>query len=100
MPRCVEIGRVKMSTDVKLLGPMRERFEQVLSEDALRFVGELHKAFAGRIEQLLAARRDRQQKLDTGADKFDFLASTREVRDGAWKVAPLPNDILDRRVEI
>jgi malate synthase len=89
-----------MSTGVTIQAPMRERFEQVLSQDALRFVAELHRAFAGRIEQLLGARRDRQSKLDTGADKFDFLPGTREVRDGAWKVAPLPKDILDRRVEI
>ncbi len=89
-----------MSIGVTLNGAMHDRFESILSEDALRFVAELHRAFAPRIEQLLIARRDRQAKLDTGADRFDFLASTREVREGTWKVAPLPEDILDRRVEI
>jgi malate synthase len=89
-----------MSTGVTIHGALRDRFESILSEDALRFVSELHRAFAPRIEQLLAARRDRQLKLDSGGDKLDFLESTREVREGNWKVAPLPNDILDRRVEI
>src|SRR5262249_43071314 len=30
----------------------------------------------------------------------DFLPETRSVREGNWKVAPLPHDLLDRRVEI
>jgi len=81
-------------------GAGRERFNEILSEPALAFVAELHRRFAERIEQLLAARRERQARLDSGAERFDFLESTREVREGSWKVAPLPNDILDRRVEI
>ena len=30
----------------------------------------------------------------------DFLPETKSVRDGDWKVAPIPADLLDRRVEI
>jgi malate synthase len=81
-------------------GDGRARYSEILSEPALAFVAELHRRFAGRIEELLAARRDRQARLDAGDEKFDFLESTREVREGSWKVAPLPEDILDRRVEI
>ncbi len=81
-------------------GEGRERFNEILSEPALAFVAELHRRFASRIEELLEARRVRQARLDSGSEKFDFLESTREVREGAWKVAPLPKDILDRRTEI
>jgi len=98
---------VKMSTSQHGLnitgsrsGDGRARYSEILSEPALAFVAELHRRFAGRIEELLAARRDRQARLDAGDEKFDFLESTREVREGSWKVAPLPEDILDRRVEI
>src|SRR6185437_8254841 len=47
----------------------------------------------------LAARSERQKRLDAG-EKPDFLSSTREVRESEWTVAPIPLDLLDRRVEI
>jgi len=80
--------------------PLGDRYASILSPEALAFVVDLHRAFAGRIEQLLAARRERQERLDAGVERFDFLSATREVRESAWTVAPLPNDILDRRTEI
>src|SRR4029077_11291459 len=55
--------------------------------------------FNPRREELLAARADRQKRLDTG-EKPDFLAETARIRESDWTVAPLPTDILDRRVEI
>ncbi|MDS8854858.1 hypothetical protein RLM10_00440, partial [Streptococcus pneumoniae] len=41
----------------------------------------------------------RQQELDSGK-KLDFLLETKEIREGDWKIAPLPEDMKDRRVEI
>ena len=47
----------------------------------------------------LAARHERMTRLDAG-EKPDFLPETREIRESTWSVAPLPADLLDRRVEI
>ena len=71
----------------------------ILSPQALAFVTELQRRFGARRDELLEARVARQAQLDAGA-KLDFLTETRSVREGDWKVAPLPADLLDRRVEI
>jgi malate synthase len=51
------------------------------------------------VEELLARRREVQARYDAGA-KPDFLPETQHVREGSWRVAPLPADLQDRRVEI
>ena len=72
---------------------------KVLTPDALHFLGDLHLKFDGRRRELLAARVQRQEQLRQGALP-DFLPSTKSVREGSWKVAATPKDLLDRRVEI
>src|SRR3954462_2063523 len=72
---------------------------EVLSEDALEFVAELHRRFDGRRRELLEKREERQRALDEGGT-LDFLDETREIRDGDWKVAPAPSDLEKRWVEI
>jgi malate synthase len=74
-------------------------YDRVLSQTALDFVTELHRRFSARIADLLAAREARQASFNQG-QRPAFLAETREVREGSWTVAPLPADLLDRRVEI
>jgi malate synthase len=73
--------------------------EGVLTAEALGFLAELAARFAPRVEQLLRAREQRQQRLDAG-ERPDFLAETRAVREGDWRIAGIPADLLDRRVEI
>lgn len=77
--------------------PMDAQF--LLTPEALQFLVELHRYFQDRIEALLAARRQRQQRLDAG-ERLAFLPETKHIRDSAWQVAPLPPDLIDRRVEI
>src|SRR4051812_33040423 len=72
---------------------------EVLSEDALEFVAELHRRFDGRRRDLLEKREQRQRALDEGGT-LDFLDETREVREGDWRVAPPPSDLQKRWVEI
>ncbi|WP_394849127.1 malate synthase A [Pendulispora brunnea] len=72
---------------------------EILRPEALAFVEELVKRFAPRIEERLAARRETQARFDKGKLP-DFLIETADVRAGNWRVAPLPPDLLDRRVEI
>jgi len=68
--------------------------EEILSDDALAFVGELHGRFGARRHELLQARSER------GAPS-GFLDETREIReDASWQVTPPRDDYADRRVEI
>jgi malate synthase len=73
--------------------------ERVLTDEALAFVADLQRRFGQSRLDLLHRRHERQAELDAGA-RFDFLPGTREIRDGAWTVAPAPADFDDRRVEI
>jgi len=75
------------------------RQTEILSKDALAFVEDLHRRFDGRRLELLARRMERQKLFDAGQLPH-FLTETKPVRDGDWKVAPIPPDLLDRRVEI
>ena len=73
--------------------------ERVLTPAALDFVARLQREFDPMRRRLLIARIERQARLD-GGERPDFLAETRPVRDGEWRVAPAPADLDDRRVEI
>jgi len=84
---------------VSIDGVINPDFEKVLTKEAIAFVADLQRRFNPRREELLAARAERQKRLDAG-EKPDFLPETTEIRESDWTVAPLPQDILDRRVEI
>jgi len=71
----------------------------ILTADAHAFLLKLANRFEPRRQQLLAHRKEVQQKLDSGWFP-DFLPETANIRQGDWKVAPIPKDLLDRRVEI
>ena len=88
-----------MSTPQIELRATAPRVGEILSLEALAFVAELHRRFDTRRQELLAARAERQKALDAGATP-DFLAETKAIRDGDWKVASIPADLRDRRVEI
>ncbi|MFC4856433.1 malate synthase A [Actinophytocola glycyrrhizae] len=85
--------------DIQVLGGAVERSEEILTPEALEFLAGLHERFAGRRDELLAARAARREEASrTG--RLDFLAETREVRESDWRVAGAPEDLVDRRVEI
>src|SRR5437588_6649651 len=74
--------------------------EEILSADALNLVAALHREFDPTRRALLARRAERQARLDAG-ERPGFLEETRDVRERTdWKVAPIPADLRDRRVEI
>ncbi len=73
--------------------------ESVLTDDAVEFLTELERTFGPRRRQLLDARHQRAQRLRDG-ELPDFLPETRDVREGDWRVAPVPAELQDRRVEI
>ncbi|MBA4271195.1 MAG: malate synthase A, partial [Methylobacterium sp.] len=84
---------------VVVKGALAARYDEVLSHDALAFVADLHRRFNETRKRLLALRAERQKRFDAG-ETPDFLAETRHIREGDWTVAPIPADLLDRRVEI
>ncbi|MFN7132355.1 MAG: malate synthase A, partial [Myxococcales bacterium] len=85
--------------NLEVKGPLRPGYDEILTPEARAFVAALVAEFAPRIEALLARRRERQARFDA-CEKPDFLSETLHVRQGEWTVAPLPKDLLDRRVEI
>jgi malate synthase len=78
---------------------IRGEQQSILTPEALGFVAALTERFAPRVTELLKAREARQKRFDAG-ELPDFLPETKAVRDGDWKVAPVPADLRDRRVEI
>ena len=84
---------------IEIKGPQGDRFDEVLTADALELVARLHREFDPIRRELLAARVERQKELDSGAT-LDFLADTKDVREGDWTIAPEPDALQNRRVEI
>ncbi|GAA5157943.1 malate synthase A [Viridibacterium curvum] len=84
---------------LQLMGVLHPGFDKVLTPEALALVTKLHRAFEPRRQALLAARVARQKALDAG-ERPDFLAETRSIREGDWRIAPLPTALECRRVEI
>jgi malate synthase len=84
---------------IRINAPLTGAQRSILSEEAIRFLGKLARAFEPRRRELLAARRLRQGEIDAGAMP-EFPPSTAHIRAGDWQVARIPADLLDRRVEI
>jgi malate synthase len=84
---------------VEFLAPITDSYAEILTPEAVAFIVDLQRTFNQRRKELLDARHERQKRLDAG-EKPNFLAETKSVREAEWTVAPLPADILDRRVEI
>src|SRR6267378_2492142 len=79
--------------------PREDRFEPILSTEALGFLEELARRFGAAIREALDRRSQRLERLAKG-EPIDFLAETKSIRAGDWKVAPLPHDLIRRTVEI
>ena len=84
---------------VEVRGPVEGRSGEILTGEALAFVADMHREFEPRRRELLAERAARQLRLDAG-ERPAFPEATHSIRDADWRVAPAPEDLLDRRVEI
>ncbi|GAA0743235.1 malate synthase A [Dactylosporangium roseum] len=87
------------ATGVEITGPLTDRFAEILTEEALSFLADLHRAFDRRRLELLDARKEREAALAAGGT-LGFLPETREIREGDWRVAEPAPGLVDRRVEI
>lgn len=79
--------------------PLTPEQTALLTPDVIAFVAALAEQFTPRRDALLKTRQARQAEFDAGKLP-DFLPETKNIREGDWKVAPIPNDLLDRRTEI
>src|SRR6516164_9877874 len=85
--------------EVQITRPLSKTQSEILTEKAVSFLARLARRFEDSRQELLRRRRARQQEIDTGKMP-DFLAETAPIRAANWAVAPIPRDLLDRRVEI
>ena len=87
-------------TTLSITGPMRPRYDEILTLEALQFLAELHHRFAGERHDRLAERMQVRYDLGNGRD-LRFLPHTASIReDASWRVAGAGPGLEDRRVEI
>jgi malate synthase len=85
---------------VEITGPRNDRYDEILSREALELVARLHRELDGRRQELLARRGERIRQIADGGT-LDFLEETRAIReDDGWRVADPAPGLVDRRVEI
>ena len=90
---------LNLPAGLKVSGALKPGYERVLTTDALQFVADLARRFEPQRRRLMETRNERQAKFDAGALP-DFLPETQKIRENDWRIAPIPEDLLDRRVEI
>ena len=95
MPSTTQVQELELQINA----PVSPAYAEILTPEAQRFVAGLAAQFDARRKELLARRQVRQTELDAGHYP-DFLTETSEIRTSEWTVAPIPADLMDRRVEI
>jgi malate synthase len=88
-----------MQNRLEIKKPVDPHNAFLLSEECMKFLGELVDEFKDTRDELLSLRKTFQDKLLIKPE-FSFPDETREIRESSWKVAPLPEYLQDRRVEI
>jgi len=84
---------------IRIAGPRCDAQPGILTPQATEFLLALHTRFEPLRQALLQERKNRQARLDAG-QLPQFLEASLPTREASWKVAPMPSDLLDRRVEI
>jgi malate synthase len=95
MPSTTQVQELEL----QITAPVTPAYAEILTPEAQRFVASLAAQFDARRKDLLARRQVRQAEIDAGHYP-DFLTETSEIRTSEWTVAPIPADLMDRRVEI
>jgi malate synthase len=88
-----------ITNGVNILGQISAQYAEILTPEALAFLAMLQRRFGTQREQTLKLRETRQQELYTGKLP-NFPTETADIRNSDWKIASIPQDLLDRRVEI
>ena len=87
------------TSGIDVVGALKAQYDEILTPEALQFIEDLERTFGVRRVELLQNRQTRQKEIDKGKLP-NFLPETKHIRRGDWTIAPLPEDLLDRRVEI
>ncbi len=99
-PRSIRSPAAQDATPALRVAPSGiARASEVLTPSALELLERLHRRFNARRLELLGARVERQREFDSGVQP-DFLPQTEAVRRAEWRIAAVPHDLVDRRVEI
>ena len=88
-----------IESKIQISAPLAPSFEDILNSEALLFLEALHLKFNRKRLDVLKKRQERQEQINAGVFP-DFLPATQAIRQSNWTIAPLPQDLLDRRVEI
>src|ERR1700744_2556167 len=93
-------ARMPGTDGVEITGPSGDRYDEILTPEAIGLIATLHRELAGRRAELLAARERREADIIPGGP-LDFLPETKNIReDPSWRVAQPAPGLIDRRVEI
>jgi malate synthase len=84
---------------IEVVGALNAQYDEILTAEALLFIEQLERNFGERRVKLLQYRQKRQEEINRG-QLPDFLPETLHIRQSEWTIAPLPQDLQDRRVEI
>ncbi len=84
---------------LEIAGELEPQHQAIFPQEAQKFLSELCVRYAGRVDELLELREQKQQAIDNGKLP-DFLTETQDIREGSWKILGIPADLQDRRVEI
>jgi len=87
------------TTGLQVIGPINTEFKEILTTEALNFIENLVRNFSETRNQILTKRKERQISIDKG-NMPNFLAETAHIRNSTWSIAPVPEELYDRRVEI
>ncbi|MGE6452663.1 malate synthase A [Shewanella baltica] len=93
------LGKATANATLNIVGRDIPGQEVIFTEGAVALLESLCREFADEVPALLAKRKDKQARIDKGSLP-DFLPETRAIRDGTWQIRGIPDDLLDRRVEI
>src|SRR5262245_27726035 len=84
---------------IRVLSPLQPGFEEILNPDALAFIASLSVQFGPRLKTLLGVRERTHERI-RGGELPVFLEESKSIREGSWRVAPIPANLRTRRVEI
>ncbi len=95
----MEILAQNPTQSIVITGTLTKERAFILSEEAMNFIVALHDRFDQTRNDLLRNRGEMQEKIDAGIN-LNFPQNTAHIRTSEWKVASIPEDLKDRRVEI
>lgn len=94
-----QLKEAAFGSRLEIAGELEPQHQAIFPVEAQKFLSELCARYAGRVDELLELREQKQQAIDNG-QLPDFLTETQDIREGSWKILGIPADLQDRRVEI